>query len=252
MMKERFGARKDASCMFRFGTPCGGASLTAAQPMNNVARVAYEALASILGGTQTIHNSSWDEGYAIPTQDSADLALKTQLILAHETGITHAVDPLGGSYYVEALTDRVEEEIQRRLDKIETLGGMVRAIETGVIQREIIDAAYKREKNIQSGEKVVVGVNRFVQSSPEEEEDLVLHQYDSQIPDRQAERLGRIRRERDGAKVTRSLEQLRQVVMGQENVVPYLVEAVEAYATMGEISLVFRDLFGEFDEPVGV
>jgi len=174
------------------------------------------------------------------------------LILAHETGITHAVDPLGGSYYVEALTDRVEEEIQRRLDKIETLGGMVRAIETGVIQREIIDAAYKREKNIQSGEKVVVGVNRFVQSSPEEEEDLVLHQYDSQIPDRQAERLGRIRRERDGAKVTRSLEQLRQVVMGQENVVPYLVEAVEAYATMGEISLVFRDLFGEFDEPVGV
>lgn len=252
MMKERFGAQDPNSWLFRFGTPCGGASLTVAQPMNNVVRVAYEALASILAGTQTIHTGAWDEGYSIPTQESADLALKTQLILAHETGVTQTVDPLGGSYFVEVLTNQVEGEIQRRLNRIEVMGGMVRAVENGVIQREIIDSAYEREKKIQSGEKVVVGVNRFVQHSQEEEGDLDLHQYDSQVPDRQGERLRRIRQERDRGRVKRSLEQLRRVAEGQENVVPYLIEAVEAYATLGEISRVFREVFGEFREPVGI
>ncbi|MBI2875857.1 MAG: methylmalonyl-CoA mutase, partial [Candidatus Tectomicrobia bacterium] len=250
MMKERFGAQDPSSCMFRFGNPCGGSSLTAAQPKNNIVRVALEALASILGGTQAIHTGAWDEAYAIPTQESADLALKTQLILAHEMGVTQTVDPLGGSYYVEHLTNQAEAEIQQRLGKIELLGGMVRAIENGYIQREITDSAYERERQIQRGEKVVVGVNRF--ANPAEEEDFPLHAYDVRIPERQAERLRRIRQERSSDRVRRALDRLRQAAEGTENLMPYLIESVEAYATLGEITRVFREIFGEFREPVGI
>ncbi|MBI3301691.1 MAG: methylmalonyl-CoA mutase [Deltaproteobacteria bacterium] len=248
MMKERFGARDPRSMMFRFGVVCGGKSLTRQQPLNNVVRVAYEALAAVLGGVQSVFTAAYDEAYALPTEESAILALRTQQILAHEAGVTHTIDPLAGSYYVESLTDQMEEAILSTMDEVERLGGMVRCVENGTIQRMIADEAYRAERAIAAGEQVVVGVNRY---QSQEEGEVHLHEYDPSILDRQRERLHEVRRRRDHATVQRALHDLRAACQDAgKNLMPYIVEAVQAYATIGEITNTMKDVFGVFQEPI--
>ena len=250
MMKERFGAQDPRSQMFRFGVVCGGKSLTRQQPLNNVIRVAYEALASVLGGVQSMFTAAYDEAYALPTEDSAILALRTQQILAEETGVTNTIDPLAGSYFVEALTDKMEAAIITTMDEVEGLGGMVHCVENGTIQRMIADEAYRSEKAISSGEQVVVGVNRYQSKDAGQ---LHLHAYDASILERQRERLREVRRRRDGRTVQQCLSDLRAACREPDKpLMPYIVDAVRAYATIGEISHTMRDVFGVFQEPVGI
>ena len=251
IMKERFGATDPQAQMFRFGVVCGGSTLTAQQPYNNIVRVAYQLLSSVLGGVQSVFTAAWDEPYAIPTEQSAELALRTQQVLAYETNVPSVVDPLGGSYFVEALTDKVEAEATAIIDRIERAGGMVACIEKGTIQREIATEAYRHQTRIERGDQIVVGVNRFTREEPEREQ-FELYKADATIATRQAEKLARIRRERDNASVKRALEELRAAARGTENMVPLIVDAVRAYASVGEICAVLRDEFGVFEEPVGL
>ncbi len=249
LVRERYGARDDRSCMFRAGVVCGGASLYAPQPHNNVVRVAYEALASVLGGVQSMFTAAWDEPFALPSEESATLALRTQQVLAHETGVARVTDPLGGSYYVEALTDEMESRIVEIMDELERYGGMVRAIEDGHVQRLIAEEAYRFQQRLESGEKVVVGLNRFAnpgQAPPE----VLGYQMDAAARRRQLERLARVKRERDGREAARCLAALREKALGEENLMPHLVDAVKAYCTVGEISDVLREAWGEFQQPV--
>lgn len=248
IMKERFAAQDPRSQMFRFGVVCGGKSLTRQQPLNNVIRVAYEALASVLGGVQSMFTAAYDEAYALPTEESAILALRTQQILADETGVTNTIDPLAGSYYVEALTDKMEAAIVATMDEVDRLGGMVRCVENGTIQRMIADEAYRSEHAISSGEQIVVGVNRY---QSQEAGQLHLHAYDASILERQRERLQEVRRRRDGRAVQQYLNDLRAACHDPEKpLMPYIIEAVRGYATIGEITDTMRDVFGVFQEPV--
>ena len=248
IMKDQFDAQDPRSMMFRFGVVCGGKTLTRQQPLNNVVRVAYEALASILGGVQSMFTAAYDEAYAIPTEESAILALRTQQILAHEAGATNTIDPLAGSYYVEALTDQMEEAIVSTMDEVQRLGGMVRCVENGTIQRMIADEAYRAERAIASGEQVVVGVNRY---QSQEEGELHLHEYDPSILQRQLARLRNVRRGRDHTTAQQTLHDLRAACRDPEKkLMPYIVEAVRAYATIGEITSTMQDVFGVFQEPV--
>ncbi len=248
LMKERFGAQDPRSQMFRFGVVCGGKSLTRQQPLNNVVRVAYEALASVLGGVQSMFTAAYDEAYALPTEESAILALRTQQVLADETGVTHTIDPLAGSYYVEALTDKMEAAIIATMDEVDRLGGMVRCVENGAIQRMIADEAYRSEQAISSGEQAVVGVNRY---QSQEAGQLHLHAYDASIFERQRERLHEVRRRRDGRTVQQCLNDLQAACRETDKpLMPYIVDAVRAYATIGEITNTMRDVFGVFQEPV--
>lgn len=248
IMKDRFDARDPRSMMFRFGVVCGGKSLARQQPLNNVVRVAYEVLAAVLGGVQSVFTAAYDEAYAIPTEESAILALRTQQILAHETGVTNTIDPLAGSYYVESLTDQMEEAILSTMDEVERLGGMVRCVENGTIQRMIADEAYWAERAIAAGERAVVGVNRY---QSQEEGELHLHEYDPSILDRQLKRLRDVRRRRDHTAVQQTLHDLRAACQDSgKNLLPYIVEAVQAYATIGEITNTMKDVFGVFQEPV--
>jgi methylmalonyl-CoA mutase N-terminal domain/subunit len=247
IMKERFDARDPRSQMFRFGVVCGGKSLTRQQPLNNVIRVAYEALASVLGGVQSMFTAAYDEAYALPTEESAILALRTQQILAEETGVANTIDPLAGSYYVEALTDQMEAAIVATMDEVDRLGGMVRCVENGTIQRMIADEAYRSERAIAAGEQAVVGVNRY---QSQEAGQLHLHAYDASILERQRERLQSVRRSRDGRAVQQCLGDLRAACREPETpLMPYIVDAVRAYATIGEITDAMRDVFGVFQEP---
>jgi len=247
IMKERFGAHDPRSQMFRFGVVCGGKSLTRQQPLNNVIRVAYEALASVLGGVQSMFTAAYDEAYALPTEESAILALRTQQILADETGVASTIDPLAGSYYVEALTDKMEAVIVATMDEVERVGGMVRCVENGTIQRLIADEAYRSEQEISSGEHVVVGVNRY---QSQEAGQLHLHAYDASILDRQRERLQDVRRRRDSRAVQQCLHDLQVACRDpQTPLMPCIVDAVRAYATIGEITNTMRDVFGVFQEP---
>ncbi|MBI3291586.1 MAG: methylmalonyl-CoA mutase [Elusimicrobia bacterium] len=248
IMKERFGAQDPRSMMFRFGVVCGGKTLTRQQPLNNVIRVAYEALAAVLGGVQSMFTAAYDEAYAIPTEASAILALRTQQILADETGVANTIDPLAGSYYVEALTDKMEAAIVATMAEVDRLGGMVRCVESGTIQRMIADEAYRSERAIASGEQVVVGVNRY---QSREAGELHLHAYDPSILQRQRERLLSVRRHRDGGAVRQCLSDLRAACREPEKpLMPYIVEAVRAYATVGEMTSTMQEVFGTFQEPV--
>ncbi len=246
-MKERFGARDPRSWWMRFHTQTAGCSLTAQQPENNIVRTAIQALAAVLGGTQSLHTNSMDEALALPSELAARIALRTQQIIAHESGVTNTVDPLAGSYFVEALTNRIEEEAYEYFRKIESLGGMLGAIERGFPQREIAESAYRYQREIDTGQRIIVGVNDYL---TEEHVTIPLLEIDREGERRQRERLARVRRERDNELVAQRLEALREAAQGTENLMPYILNAARAYATLGEICGVFREVFGEYREPV--
>ncbi len=242
IMKERFGAQNPRSMMLRFHTQTAGVSLTAQQPDNNVIRCTVQALAAILGGSQSLHVNSRDEALALPTEESAQLSLRTQQILAHESGVADVVDPLGGSYYVESLTDQLEQSAFEYLDRIEGLGGTVAAIEQGFQVREIGESAFRHSREVEEGSRTVVGVNKYVGDTPPVEG---LLRVDAEAARSQIERLERLRRERDDGPVRESLARLADVAKGNDNTVPAILECVESYCTLGEICEVFRGVFGE-------
>jgi len=245
IMKERFGAKDPRSMMMRFHTQTAGSTLTAQQPDVNVVRVALQAMSAVLGGTQSLHTNGRDEALGLPTEDSARLALRTQQIIAHESGITKVADPFGGSFYIEELTDKIERGAQDYLERIDALGGTLAAIEKGWIQAEIQNAAYEFQQQVERGEKIVVGVNRFQQ---EGEESLVALRIDPAIELQQVERLRQVRASRDQAEVMARLGELESVARGSDNLMPTIMAACEAYATVGEISDRLRKVFGEYRE----
>jgi methylmalonyl-CoA mutase N-terminal domain/subunit len=247
IMKERFGAKDPRSMMLRFHTQTAGVSLTAQQPDNNLIRCTIQALAAVLGGSQSLHVNSRDEALALPTEESVQLSLRTQQILAHESGTADVVDPLGGSYYVESLTNQLEREALHYIDQIEQLGGAVSAIEEGFQVQEIGEAAYRHRQEVESGSRTIVGVNRFVTDEPPV---AGLLRVDAEAASHQTKRLKRLREERDGGRVKAALARLDQVARGAENTVPAILECVEDYCTLGEICQVFRDVFGEQKEVV--
>ncbi len=245
-MRETFGAKDPRSWLLRFHTQTAGCSLTAQQPENNIVRTAWQALAAVLGGTQSLHTNSMDEALALPSEYAVKIALRTQQLIAHESGVVNTVDPLGGSYFVEALTNRMEQEAYRYFHQIEALGGVIPAIEKGFFQREIAEAAYRYQMEIDTHRRVVVGVNEYVEDRPLT---IPLLEMDPQGYERQVARLERVRRERDNERVSATLEALRQAARGSENTMPYILDCVRAYATLGEIMGVFRQVFGEYREP---
>jgi methylmalonyl-CoA mutase N-terminal domain/subunit len=242
IMAERFGAEDPRSLMLRFHTQTGGATLTAQQPENNIVRTALEALAAVLGGTQSLHTNSYDEALALPTERAAKLALRTQQVIAYETGVASVVDPLGGSYYLEWLTNEIERRALAYLEKIDGMGGAVAAIEQGFYQDEIHEAAYRMQRQIESGERVVVGVNRF--REPEERQPEILRIPEEEVA-RQVERVRALRASRDQAAVARALAAVEEAARGTENLLPPLKEALRARATLGEVCDVLRRVFGE-------
>ena len=241
IMKERFGAQEPRSWMLRFHTQTGGSTLTAQQPDNNVVRTAMQALAAVLGGTQSLHTNSRDEAYATPSEEAVTIALRTQQLLAYENGIADSVDPLAGSYLVESLTDTIEAEAIDYIDKIDGMGGAMHAIEQGFPQREIQDSSYRYQKAVEAGEKVIVGVNKFVSTYAK----LPLLRLDPEVANKQRERLANLRRDRDNVKVKAALSNLEGIAKGTDNTVPAFMECVAAYATIGEICDVLRGVFGE-------
>jgi methylmalonyl-CoA mutase N-terminal domain/subunit len=242
IMRDRFHAQDARSMMLRFHTQTAGSTLTAQQPDNNVVRTAYQALAAVLGGTQSLHTNSKDEALSLPTEEAARLALRTQQILAYETGVADVVDPLAGSYYVESLTNIIEERAWKYIERIDELGGSVRAIERGFMQAEIEQAAYEYQKALEKEETIVVGVNRFTQ---EEEQRPPLLRVDPEIGRRQAAKLAALRQRRDNERVQQTLNALEEAARGTDNLIPLIIDAVEAYATLGEISDAMRRVFGE-------
>ena len=242
IMRERFGAKDARSLLLRFHTQTAGSTLTAQQPDNNIVRTAYQAMAAVLGGTQSLHTNSKDEALSLPTEDAVRLALRTQQILAYETGVADTIDPLAGSYYVESLTDALEAQAQEYIDKVEALGGSVRAIEQGYIQREIEEAAYRYQTELDEQKRIVVGVNRFQQA---DEASIPTLRIDPAVGQRQAAKLAALRDRRDNAAVTAALAALEVAARGNENLMPRILAAVEAHATLGEISDVMRHVFGE-------
>jgi methylmalonyl-CoA mutase N-terminal domain/subunit len=243
-MVERYKSKNPRAWALRFHTQTAGCSLTAQQPYNNVVRTAIQALAAVLGGTQSLHTNSLDEAWALPTEFAATIALRTQQIIAHETGVTNTVDPLGGSYFVETLTNEVERGAWDYIEKIDALGGMVAAIERGYPQREIAEASYRYQVALDKKEKIMVGVNDFVS----QEKPLDTLQIDETVALRQAERLCKLRAERSSEGVARGLSALRKASETKENLMPYIFEAVKSYATLGEICDAMRDTFGTYEE----
>jgi methylmalonyl-CoA mutase, N-terminal domain len=242
-MKEHYGAKNPKSWQLRFHTQTGGSTLTAQQPDNNIVRVTTQALSAVLGGTQSLHTNSRDEALALPTEESARIALRTQQILAHETGVADAVDPLAGSYYVEYLTDELERKANEYLDKIKQLGGAVSAVEQGYMQREIHHTSYETQKNIESGQEVIVGMNKFtVENEPQPE----LLRVDPELGEKQKEKLKRLKANRDPNRVSAQLEKLRSGAKGDDNLMPIILECVKSYCTVGEICGVLREEFGEY------
>ncbi len=246
IMRERFKARNPRSWMLRFHTQTAGCSLTAQQPYNNVIRTTVEALAAVLGGTQSLHTNSLDEVYAVPTAEAATIALRTQQIIAEETGVTNTIDPLAGSYFIEFLTSRMEEEALRYIHKIDELGGIVRAIELGYPQQEIANAAYAYQKQVERKEKIVVGVNKY---QVEEEKPIEYLKIDEEVERRQVSRLQEVKRSRNTARVQACLGDLKKASQGTENLMPYILAAVKEYATLQEICDVFREVFGTYRDP---
>jgi methylmalonyl-CoA mutase N-terminal domain/subunit len=243
-MVERYGSKNPRTWALRFHTQTAGCSLTAQQPYNNVVRTAIQALAAVLGGTQSLHTNSLDEAWALPTEFAATIALRTQQIIAHETGVTNTVDPLGGSYFVETLTNEVERGAWDYIEKIDAMGGMVAAIERSYPQREIAEASYKYQVAVDKKEKIIVGVNDYVAA----EKPLDILQIDESVARRQAERLSKLRADRSQAEVDRRLTALRKAAQGQDNLMPFLFDAVKAYATVGEVCDTLREVFGTYEE----
>lgn len=249
LMKERFEAKDDKSMMLRFHTQTAGSSLTMQQPDNNVVRTAIEALAAVLGGTQSLHTNSKDEALSLPSEASALLALRTQQIIAYETGVTNVVDPFGGSYYLESLTDKIESEVLEYIEQIEKLGGAIKAVESGFIQKEIQNSAYEYHLDVESKERVVVGVNDFIDK---DEESIPIHRVDPKLEEEQIKFLKQVKEERDNESVEESLRALRKAADGNDNLLPYIEKSVEEYATVGEISKTLKDSFGKFRPSVTV
>lgn len=246
IMRERFGAKKPESCQLRFHVQTGGSTLTAQQPDNNIVRATIQALAAVLGGTQSLHTCSKDEAWALPSEEAVRISVRTQQILAHESGVTETIDPLAGSYYVESLTKRMEEEALKYIERIDSLGGAMAAIERGYIQREIQESAYRYQKEVESKERIIVGVNEF---AIEEELPEKLLKVDPAVEKLQRERLKKLKERRDGSRVDAALGNLRGAARGEENLMPAVLEAVRAYATIGEMCDVLRDVFGEYKAP---
>jgi len=247
IMSERFGATNPKAQMLRFHAQTGGSTLTAQQPENNIVRVALQAFSAVCGGAQSLHTNSFDEALALPTEHAVRIALRTQQILAQEAGSTDSADPLGGSYFIEALTSELESSAMELIERIDTLGGAVAAIEQGFVQAEIEEASYRHQREVESGERVIVGVNRF-----QEEVDakaIELHRIDPEIERRQCERTAKVRAERDGAAIEKALEVVRETARGSESLLPAMREALVLRATIGEICTVLREEFGTFDRP---
>lgn len=247
IMKERFNAKNPKSLMMRFHTQTGGSTLTAQQPDNNIVRVAIQTLAAVLGGTQSLHTNSRDEALALPNEESVRIALRTQQIVAYESGVAETVDPLAGCYYVEAMTDRIEKEAREYIEKIDELGGAPSAIDNGFIQKEIQDSAYMYQMEIEESKRVVVGVNKF---QIEEQAAKGLLRVDPSVGQMQKTKLEELRRTRDNAKVNEGLARLKEAAQGEQNLMPYIVEAVKNYATLGEVCGVLREVFGEYKQSI--
>ncbi len=244
IMKQRFGA-SDKSAMLRFHTQTGGVTLTAQQPDNNIVRVAIQALAAVLGGTQSLHTNSKDEALALPTEESVTIALRTQQIIAHESGAASTIDPLAGSFYVEKLTDELEAEAEALIKKIDDMGGMVGAIEQGFVQKQIEESAYRFGQSIESGDRVIVGVNKF---QSKEDAKVDLFEVPEATQQRQIDKVKQTKASRDAAKVEAALKNVITTAKGTGNLMPPILEAVKAYATLGEISRALSSVFGEYTE----
>jgi len=247
LMREKVGAKNPRSLMLRFHTQTAGSTLQAQQPEINIVRTALQAVAAVLGGTQSLHTNSFDEALALPTEEAARIALRTQQIIGYESGIAQTVDPLGGSYYLESLTDNIEKHATAYLAKIDTLGGMLKAIEKGFVQQEIQNAAYTFQQAVDSADAVIVGVNRF---QVEEEKQVPIQRIDEELERKQVERVRAVRARRDAKKWKQSLENIESAARSGENLIPRIIEAVESYATVGEISDTMRKVFGEYQETV--
>jgi methylmalonyl-CoA mutase N-terminal domain/subunit len=247
LMKDRFGARNPRSMMLRFHTQTAGSTLTAQQPENNIVRTALQAMAAVLGGTQSLHTNSFDEALGLPTEDSARIALRTQQIIGHETGVANTIDPLAGSYYVESLTNEIEQRAQAYIDKVDALGGTLKAIEMGYIQQEIQNAAYDCQQAVDHLEQVVVGVNRF---QTEGDKSVPVLRIDEALERRQVERLRALRARRDKAAWESGLRGVEEAARSGANLMPPIIQAVENYCTVGEVSDALRKVFGEYHETV--
>ena len=247
VMRDRFGARNERTMQLRFHTQTAGVSLTVQQPLNNIARVAIQALAGVLGGTQSLHTDAYDEALALPTDSAALIALRTQQIIAEETGVANTVDPLGGSYFVEAFTKKMEEGALDYFERIDAMGGMVEAVEKGFPQREVQESAYQYQKALERGDQTIVGVNKYgMDNEPQQVPTLVI---DESVRTHQLERLERTRAKRDRGAVSRTLDSLRLAAERGDNTMPATIEAVRAYATLGEICSALRDVYGIYEEP---
>jgi methylmalonyl-CoA mutase N-terminal domain/subunit len=250
IMKERFNVTNQEALRLRFHTQTAGSTLTAQQPLNNIVRVAIQALAAVLGGTQSLHTNSFDEALGLPTEQSVQVALRTQQIIAYESGAADIVDPLAGSFALEALTNQIEEKVWEYLQKIDSLGGMVRAIELGYVQKEIHKSAYEQQLAIEKGEQIVVGVNAF-QTKEERPVENIL-KVDPALEEKQKQALRQLREQRDNRAVANALKELKQAAKEGKNIVPYVFEAVKCYATLGEISDVLREVYGEYTESTSI
>lgn len=254
-MKERYGAKQARSWMLRFHTQTAGVTLTEQQPLNNIVRVALQALAAVLGGTQSLHTNSYDEALALPTEEAVKVALRTQQLIAHESGVTDTIDPLGGSYFVEALTDTIERKALDYIHRIDDMGqgsmlnGVLNGIDEGFFQREIAQAAYEYQQQVERGEQTIVGVNKYVENNDHK---IPILKIDPKVEQHQVKRLRDVRASRDNAAVERTLAALKEALENEQNAMPYLVDAVKAYASVGEIMDVFRAVHGAYREPAMV
>jgi len=246
-MRDHFGAKNPRSWMLRFHTQTAGSTLTAQQPENNIVRTAIQALSAVLGGTQSLHTNGYDEALALPTEEAARIALRTQQIIATESGVAQTIDPFGGSYYVESLTHDIGQQVRAYLDRIESLGGMPRAIEQGWVQQEIQNAAYEYQRAVDSGEATVVGVNRFTR---EDEPGIPIQRIDEALERKQVARVQALRLRRDKSRWQSAIERVKDCAKSGENLMPAILEAVESYATVGEIAAAMREVFGEHQESV--
>jgi methylmalonyl-CoA mutase N-terminal domain/subunit len=245
IMRERFEAKKPSSWMLRFHTQTAGCTLTAQQPDNNVVRVALQAMAAVLGGTQSLHTNSRDEAFALPSEESVSIALRTQQIIAHESGVCEIVDPFGGSYAVEALTDEIEERAAEYIKKIDAMGGAIKAIESGFMQKEIANSAYRYQQDIENKERIIVGLNEF---TAEEAPFTDILKINPETEHYQRKKLDTVRGKREACKVQYALKALRKAAQSTENLMPHILEAVKGYATLGEIADCLREVFGEYRE----
>ncbi len=247
IMKERFGAKEPKSLMLRFHTQTGGSTLTAQQPDVNIMRVAFQALSAVLGGTQSLHTNSKDEALALPNEHSVLIALRTQQVIAEEIGVTDTVDPLAGSYYIETLTNEIEQKALEYIEQIDKLGGSPKAIEEGFIQKEIQESAYRYQKSVENKEKTVIGVNKYV---IDEEPPTDLLKLDPEVAEKQIEKIKKVKENREQEKVSVALKKLKNAAQSSENLMPYIIDAVKSYATLGEMCGVLRDVFGEYEQKV--